>query len=116
MVSLHQGGRVAPHLWIALTIPVGLIAVFLLARSIGSLVRLVRGSVVLRVPVAPVQGLRLDQPGPYQLGVEGQRFTRDFSGLQFELRSPRGDSVSLPPVLMRTSVNSFSRSRLTLRS
>lgn len=78
--------------------------------------KLVRGSVVLSVPLAAVQGLRLDQPGPYQLGVEGQPFTRAFSGLEFELRSPRGDSVSLPPILMRTSVKSFSRSRLTLRS
>ena len=105
-----------PRLWIALTIPVGLVSIVLLARSIRALVRLVRGSVVAWLPVEPVQAFRLDAPGPYQLGVEGTRFSRAFADLDFDLRSPRGDTLSLPPVLVRTSVNSMTRSRLTLRS
>jgi len=67
---------------------VRLISLLLLARSIGSLVKPVRGSAVLRDPVVPVQGLR-DSPGRLGFPSAG---------------------------LLRTSVKSFSRSRLTLRS
>lgn len=106
----------SPHLWIALTIPVGLVSAFLLARSIGALVRVVRGSVVLTVPVDTLQNLPIAEPGPYQLGVEGRRFSRDFGGMGFELHSPQGGLVPLHRMLARTSVSSFSRSRLTLQS
>ena len=102
--------------WIALTIPVFLGSAWLLAKSISGLVRLVRGSVVLSQPVRPLMELRLTQLGPYQVGVEGKRFSRDFAGLAFELRSPRGGSLPLPRILVRTSVNGISRSRVTLRS
>lgn len=111
-----EGRPMSPYLWVALTVPAFFISAWLLAKSISSLVRLVRGSVVLSVPVTPVQSLRLEQAGPYQLGVEGNRFSRDFGDLDFELRSPHGDSMALPAILVRTSVNGLTRSRLTLRS
>lgn len=116
MIIRIRGMPVSPYLILGIALPVFVISAWLLGKSIQALVRLVRGSVVLSVPVVPDQGLSIEKAGPYQLGVEGTRFSREFAGLEFDLVSPRGDSVGLPLILVRTSVNSFGRSRLTLRS
>jgi len=100
--------------WVAATAPVFVVSTYLLGRTIGSLTRTVRGSVVLSVPVGEEQPVHFASPGPYNLNVEGKRFTTDFAGYRFSMTDQRGQDLRLDPVLMRTAVSSFSRVRLEL--
>jgi hypothetical protein len=100
--------------WVAATAPVFVLSVYLLARTIGSLTRTVRGSVVLSVPVREEQSVQFDAANSYLLNVEGKRFTTDFAGYRFSMTDPAGRELRLDPVLMRTAVTSFSRVRLEI--
>lgn len=101
--------------WLVAAVAAFLIAALLLARTIRSLIRTMRGSVVASVPVLAEQTFPLSQPGTYDLYVEGRRFSRDFGALDFALSDSAGAPVSLQRILFRTTVSGVSRVRLLLR-
>ena len=103
--------------WYALffTLPVFLVAVVLLVRTIKALVRAVRASRVAVVPLAPEARVRLETPGPLELAMEGRRFSSDFAGVTFTLhRVDVGQEVPLRRLLFRTRVSGIDRVRLSL--
>ena len=102
--------------WIAVTVPVCLVSVWLLIRTVRTLIRTTRASVVASVPLRGQQILPLSGPGNYQLYVEGKRLSRDFGGLDFALSDRSGATIPMRRLLLRTQVSSLSRVRLALRS
>jgi hypothetical protein len=103
--------------WLAVTVPILLASVTLLAVTIRSLVRAVRGAAVTSFPVAEETAFTLAEGGDYDISAEGRLGTRDFAGIEFELSDGDGRNVPLQTVLMRTSSTSLSgRTKLQLRS
>lgn len=101
--------------WLVAAVAAFLIAALLLARTIRSLIRTMRGSLVASVPLLAEQQFPLPQAGTYDLYVEGMRFSRDFGALDFALSDSAGAPVPLQRILFRTTVSSVSRVRLLLR-
>ena len=101
--------------WLILSIPAVIIGFWLLIRMIGSLVRAVRQSTVLSVPLAPSQTIRFDAAGTLDLYLEAARGT-NLSGLDFTLRDEAGLDVPLDSLVLRTTVSGVSRVRLKVRS
>lgn len=95
-----------------------------LALSIRSLGRLVRGNVLREAPLLPRQEVRLDQPGEVMLHLEGPRFARPLafpwalggtSGPRFALYDPAlGREVPSRPSRARPRVAGFRRMRVGL--
>ncbi len=104
-----------PH-WLALTVPLLALSVWLVVRTALSLTRRVRSSVVARAPLSERQSLTLPDSGSYDLFVEGRRMSRDFGGLDFAMSDREGRAVPMSGVAARTVVNGVSRVRLQLRS
>jgi hypothetical protein len=102
--------------WLFLTIPGFVIAAVLLALTIKRLLRTLSGAAVLTLPAQASQTFRLAEPGPYELYIEGRLGTTDFGGLDYALTDPAGMTVPLNAVLFRTTVSTFSRARLQVRS
>jgi hypothetical protein len=108
---------VSPALWwIALTVPACLVSVWLGIRTVRSLIRTTRASLVASVPLCERQTLPLPSAGDYDLYVEGKRFSRDFGGLDFALADRSGTALPMRRSLLRTQVSSGSRVRLAVRS
>jgi hypothetical protein len=108
---------VSPALWwIAVTVPVFLVSVWMGIRTVRSLIRTTRASVVASVPLRERQILSLPGAGDYDLYVEGKALSRDFGGLDFALSDPRGATLPMRRLLLRTQSSSLSRVRLALRS
>lgn len=101
--------------WLALTVPVFVVAVVLLVLTVRSLIDVMRGSVVTSMPLRSEIRIALPRAGDYDLYVEGAFLSRDFGALEFSLADASGAPVALHPVLFRTRVSSFSRVRLQLR-
>jgi hypothetical protein len=101
--------------WIALLIPVFGLGIWLLVRSIRSLLQTTRGSVVTTLPAVREQQFTLGVSGRFTLLVEGRLFTSDFARADFALKDSAGTSVPLSMILIRTNVNSMGRARLALR-
>ncbi|HTE43738.1 MAG TPA: hypothetical protein VK636_00730, partial [Gemmatimonadaceae bacterium] len=102
-----------------LTAPAALVAIALLSRTVASLLRTVRGSVVTSVPIRTEQRVTFEHDGDMVLNLDGRVLSRGAAGLRFALA--RVDSagevaVALRNVLFRTHVSSASRSRLELYS
>ena len=104
------------HWWIAVTVPVLLVSVWLGIRTVRSLIRTTRASVVASVPLRARQTLSLPGAGRYDLYVEGKRLSRDFGGLDFALSDRSGTALPMRRLLLRTQSSSLSRVRLALRS
>ena len=102
--------------WIAVTVPVCLVSVWLLIRTVRSLIRTTRASVAASVPLREQQILALPGAGHYLLYVEGKRLSRDFGGLDFALSDRSGATLPLRRTLLRTQLSSLSRVRLALRN
>jgi hypothetical protein len=102
--------------WLALTVPLFVVSVWLVIRTALSLTRRVRGSVVASVPLLERQSLTLPDSGAYALFVEGKRMSRDFGGLDFSMEDRDGRGVPMHAAVVRTSVSGFSRVRLQVRS
>jgi hypothetical protein len=101
--------------WLFATVPAFIAAAVLLAKVIARLVRVVRASRLVAVPLAPETRVHLDATGRLELAVEGRRFSRDFAGVNFSLsRADTGTEVPLSRVLLPTEVSGFSRVRLSL--
>ncbi len=102
--------------WTGLTVPAGLVSVWLGIRTVRSLIRTTRASVVASAPLRERQILPLPGAGSYDLYVEGKRLSRDFGGLDFALSDRSGATIPMRRLLLRTQVSSLSRVRLALRS
>ena len=102
--------------WIAVTVPVFLVSVWVGIRTVRSLIRTTRASVVASVPLRERQILPLPGAGHYDLYVEGKRLSRDFGGLDFALSDRSGTTLPMHRLLVRTQASSLSRVRLALRS
>ena len=102
--------------WLVLTLPVFVLAVWLLVRVVLSLIRTMRASVVTAVRMTESAVLTIPEVGDFSLYAEGTRFSRDFGSLDFSLRDSRGTAVPTRPVSLRTTVSSFDRVRLELRT
>ena len=100
--------------WIAVLLPVCGVSLWLLARTIRSLIRTNGEAVVATLPAIAEQTVVLD-PGEYALAVESRHFSRDFAAVDFELQDSGGTRIPLPNVLLRTRVSSSSRAQLELR-
>jgi len=105
----------ASRSWLLLTAPAALAAALLLWKTIASLVRTVRESVVASLPVRAEQRVAIEHPGELALDLEVPFLTRRPTGLSFTVRR-EGDSMPIPlrPIIIRTESSSFSRSRLEL--
>lgn len=102
--------------WIAVMVPVFLVSVWLGIRTVRSLIRTTRASVVASVPLRERQILSLPAAGDYDLYVEGKPLSRDFGGLDFALSDRSGTALPMHRLLLRTHASSLSRVRLALRS
>lgn len=102
--------------WLALLVPVFGLGAWLLFRSIRSLLHTTRGSIVVALPSVARQPFTLPEGGDFTLMVEGRRFSRDFAKADFAITDSAGRTVPLSVVLVRTSVNSLGRARLSLRA
>jgi hypothetical protein len=103
-----------PKAWIALSLPCLLISIWLITRTAGSLIRKLRDSIVLTVPVSPSQPVTFSEPGAHDLNLEGRRGA-NLSGLDFQLYD--GElRVPLDSLVVRTTVSGLSRVRLKVRS
>lgn len=101
--------------WLLLILPVAVVAAAALAWTVRSLVRTVRGAVVLTVPPLPEQTIRFEAPGEYALNIEADSLSAVVAGLRFSLLDEqRGTELDLRKAIMRTRVSSFSRARLEL--
>jgi hypothetical protein len=101
--------------WILLLVPVFGLGVWLLVRTIRSLLHTTRGSVVAALPAIREQTFLLGEHGRFTLMVEGRLFTSDFAHAEFALKDSAGMPVPLSTLLIRTNVNSMGRARLGLR-
>jgi hypothetical protein len=101
--------------WLLLTIPVALAALALLAYTVSSLLRTVRGSVVASAPIRAEQQVTMNGSGDFALNLEGPVFTARPANLRFALSSSQtGTPIALSPIAFRTDVSSMSRSRVEL--
>jgi hypothetical protein len=101
--------------WLLLTLPVALVAAGVLGWTVRSLLRTVRGAVVLSVPMMPRQVVQFERPGEYSLNVEADSLTALITGLKFTLvDTERRTAIPLRTAIMRTRVSSFSRARREL--
>lgn len=102
--------------WLAVLIPVFGIALWLLGRTIMSLLQTTRGSVVASLPSAAEQQFTMPEAGAFTLSVEGRQFTTDFGRADFSMTDSTGAAVPMSTILVRTAVKSLSRVRLAVRS
>jgi hypothetical protein len=108
--------------WLVLTIPVFLIAAFLLIRSVIKLVGAAWAEPVAVVPLAaPAAGsdaitapIELAAAGAMSITAEGKRFTRDFAGVSVALADAAGRAVPVAKRLMPMTTSGVSRVRMKL--
>lgn len=101
--------------WLVLTVPVAVVAIGALTWTVRSLIRTVRGSVVLSVPAVPEQPVRFSEAGRYSLNARASSRLTSVAGLRFSLEdAASGRQVPLDRTLVRTTVSSASGVRLEL--
>ena len=100
--------------WLAISLPLAVAALALLAFTVRSLLGTVRGSVVQRVPLRAEQPIDFAEGGEYALNLESDSRTAR-TALGFTLAdAARGAEVPLHRAIVRTRVSSLSRVRLEL--
>jgi hypothetical protein len=103
--------------WLLLTIPVALAALALLAWTVSSLLRTVRGSVIATMPIRAEQRVDINSSGDFALNIESPLLTRRPTNLAFALSRVDSDArIALYPILLQTDVTSMTRSRMELYS
>lgn len=84
-----------------------------LVKLIILIIRLLKESVELRLPVLPRQTIEFNSPGEKCLHLEGPRFTTAFWKAKFALKDEAtGEEVPLRIVLFRTMSSGLKRARL----
>jgi hypothetical protein len=101
--------------WLALSVPTVLPGVWLLFRTSVSLITKLRQSIVLSLPLVPIQTVSFPLDGRLALSLEGRRGS-NLAGLDFDLRDSAGSAVELHKVLLKTTVSGGARVRLQVRS
>ena len=103
-------------MFIAATISAMLAGIALLAFTITGLIRLVRESVVARLPAVAEQFVAFERPGTFVLHLEGPRFSGALRRAAFSLKDPAGNrEVRSWPILFRTTASGFSSVRVSVR-
>jgi hypothetical protein len=100
-------------IWIS--IPLFILSVILLIKSITGAIRTGRQAVLLSVPLAERQEVDLTETGNVILCMEGPYFSRRFKGLEYQLTGSDGVLVSNRPVLFKTRRSGFSKATMELR-
>jgi hypothetical protein len=101
---------------ISLSAAIAVLGAALLAYSIVRTLRVVRDSVLVRLPAVTEQDVDFAQAGPVVLCVERTRLSTALFGARYALCDAAGAHVPSTPILFRTSVSGISRVRLSLRS
>jgi hypothetical protein len=103
-------------IWTGLAAVAALLGAGLLAFAIRRTLRIVRESVLARVPVRAEQDVDFAEPGRIVLCIEQPRFETAFWRARYALRDAGGREVPSTLILFRTSVSGLSKVRLSLRS
>jgi hypothetical protein len=111
MDSVAFFGRQMVWLFLAVSC---LSAVFL-GFFIRGIIRLVRQSLIVSVPLLAEQEVEFPDAGRVVLCIEGPLFTRRFARLGYELRAGAGAVVSGQPALFRARTSGFSTVRMELK-
>lgn len=93
-----------------------LLGAALLVFSIVRLLRVLRESILVRLPALPEQDVRFAAAGPAVLCIETSHFSSAFAGVDFAMRDDYGHDVPSTPIVFRSKVSGFSRVRLSLRA
>jgi hypothetical protein len=93
-----------------------LLGAAVVAFSILRLLRVLRDSILVRLPARPEQDVRFAAPGTAVLCIEQPHFAIPFAGVDFSMRDDRGHKVPSAPIVFRSRVSGFSRVRLSVRA
>lgn len=93
-----------------------LVGAALLAWSIARLLRVLRESILARVPAVAEQDVRFAEPGAAVLCIEQPHFGMAFAGVDFAMRDDHDREVPSTPIVFRSKVSGFSRVRLSVRA
>jgi hypothetical protein len=93
-----------------------LLGAALVAYSILRLLRVLRESILARLPALPEQDVRFAAAGTAVLCIEQPHFGMPFAGVDFAMRDDYGHDVPSTPIVFRSRVSGFSRVRLSVRA
>jgi len=88
----------------------------LVVFSIVRLLRVLRESILARLPAVSEQDVRFPAAGPVVLCIEAPHFSTAFAGVDFTMRDDYGHEVPSTPIVFRSKVSGFSRVRLSVRA
>jgi hypothetical protein len=94
---------------------VSFLSAVLLGFFIRCVIRLVRQSFIVSVPLLAEQEVEFPDAGRIVLCIEGPLFTRRFARLGYELSAGDGAVVSGRPALFRSRTSGFSTVRMELK-
>ncbi|MDX9972503.1 MAG: hypothetical protein RBU21_05860 [FCB group bacterium] len=101
-------------LWI--TVPAFCIALLLLVRCILGVVRLIRRSIIARVPLVEEHVVSFSEAGKVVLCNEGPRISLRAGGLRYRLMDEDGTEVPSRLRLFRAVTSGVSKARMELRT
>jgi hypothetical protein len=93
-----------------------LLGAVLVVFSIVRLLRVLRESILARLPAVPKQDVRFAAAGTAVLCIEQPHLSTAFFGVDFAMRDDYGHDVSSTPIVFRSKVSGFSRVRLSVRA
>ena len=99
-----------------LLVAAALVGAVLAAFSIARLLRVLRASILARLPVVPEQDVRFAAAGTAILCIEQPHLGTAFAGVDFAMRDDDGHDVPSAPIVFRSKVSGFSRVRLSVRA
>jgi hypothetical protein len=93
-----------------------LLGAVLVVFAIARLLRVLRESILARLPAVPEQDVRFTAPGTAVLCIEQPHLGTAFAGVDFAMRDDYGHEVPSTPIVFRSKVSGFSRVRVSLRA
>ena len=105
-----------PAISTALLEAAALAGAVLLVFSIVRLLRVLRESILARLPAVPEQDVRFAAAGTAVLCIEQPHLGMAFAGVDFSMRDDYGHEVPSTPIVFRSKVSGFSRVRLSVRA
>src|SRR4051812_7339182 len=115
-VTVRGGGPAMPTVPTEILAAAALLGAVLVVFSILRLLRVLRDSILARLPAVPEQEVRFAAPGPAVLCIEQPHFGMALAGVEFAMRDDDGNDVPSTPILFRSRVSGFSRVRLSVRA
>jgi hypothetical protein len=104
------------HVATELLAAAALLGAVLIVFSISRLLRVLRESIIARLPALAEQDVRFAAPGSVVLCIEQPHFSVPFMGVDFAMRDDYGHDVPSTPIVFRSKVSGFSRVRLSVRA